>query len=80
VTLRFFEPNSDAAAGQRGFDVTANGVVALKRVDPFAQAGGAMKPSERSFAVEVKGKALKLDFKPLVGQAIVSAIEIQPVR
>jgi hypothetical protein len=45
-----------------------------------AAAGGVMKPVERSFTVDVKGKELKLDFRPKTGQAIVSAVEIQPSR
>jgi len=76
VTLRFFEPKSD----KRVFDVAAEGAVKLKDFDVAEAAGGAMKPVERSFAVDVKGKELKLDFRPKSGQAIVSAVEIQPAR
>ena len=74
VTLRFFDPKSD----KRVFDVAANGAVQLKDFDVAGSAGGAMKPVERSFTVDVKGKELALDFRPKTGQAIVSAIEIQP--
>jgi beta-galactosidase len=76
VTLRFFEPTT----GKRVFDVAANGAVELKDFDVAKAAGGAMKPVERSFAVAVKGKELRLDFRPKSGQAIVSAIEVQPAR
>jgi beta-galactosidase len=76
VTLRFFAPTSD----ERVFDVAADGVVKLRDVDVAAAAGGVMKPVERSFTVDVKGKELKLDFRPKTGQAIVSAVEIQPSR
>jgi len=72
VTLRFFEPKSD----KRVFDVAAGGTVKLKDFE-IAEA---MKPVERSFTVDVTGKELTLDFLPKTGQAIVSAIEIQPAR
>lgn len=76
VTLRFFEPKSD----KRVFDVAAGGAVKLKDFDVAQAAGGSMTAVERSFAVEVKGKELRLDFRPKTGQAIVSAVEIQPMR
>jgi beta-galactosidase len=76
VTLRFFEPKSD----KRVFDVAANGAVQLKDFDVTAAAGGTMKPVERSFTVDVTGKELTLDFRPKTGQAIVSAVEVQPMR
>jgi beta-galactosidase len=80
VTLRFFEPKADAAAGQRVFDVAAGGSVPLKGFDVVAAAGGAMKPVEKSFTAEAKDKGLVIDFRPKTGQAIVSAIEVQPAR
>jgi len=76
VTLRFFEPKSD----KRVFDVAANGTVELKEFEVSQAAGGSMKAVERSFTIDVKGKELKLDFRPKTGQAIVSAVEIQPAR
>ena len=76
VTLRFFDPKSD----KRVFDVAANGAVQLKDFDVAGSAGGAMKAVDRSFSVDVKGRELKLDFLPKTGQAIVSAVEIQPAR
>lgn len=76
VTLRFFEPKSD----KRVFDVAANGAVELKDFDVTQAAGGSMKAVERSFTIDVKGKELKLDFRPRTGQAIVSAVEVQPAR
>jgi len=80
VTLRFFEPNAETSAKQRLFDVTVDGVAKLKGVDPFAEAGGALKPVEKNFTAEAKKGGLNLDFMPTAGQAIVSAIEIQPAR
>jgi beta-galactosidase len=78
VTLRFFEPKGGTAAGQRVFDVSAGGKVMAKGLDPVSLAGGALKPAETSFTVAVKKGGLTLDFKPTEGQAIVSAIEIEP--
>jgi beta-galactosidase len=76
VSLRFFEPKEE----KRVFDVAANGKTELKGFDVSASAGGSMKPVEKRFTVAVKGKELKLDFKPVTGQAIVSAIEIEAAR
>ena len=73
VTLRFFEPEGK----KHVFDLAANGKAELKGFDVSAAAGGEMKAAEKSFTVEVKKGGLKLAFD---GQAIVSAIEIQPAR
>ncbi len=77
VTVRFFEPNA-RAAGERSFDLTANGKKILTGYDIFATAGGAMKPAAAAFTVDAGKKGLDLDFVPVKGKAIVSAIEIQP--
>ncbi|WP_010126032.1 glycoside hydrolase family 2 [Sphingomonas sp. KC8] len=75
VVLHFFEPSA-TAAGQRTFQVSANGKRLLSGFDPFAAAGGALKAVERSFPVTVKGGRLMLAFEPGAGPAMVSAIEI----
>ena len=77
VTLRFFDPTAQSA-GERVFDVAANGRKVLERYDVFAKAGGAMKPAVASFAAEAGKDGLKLDFSPVKGQAIISAIEVAP--
>jgi beta-galactosidase len=79
VTLRFFEPKAQGA-GERVFDVSANGAKVVSAFDPFAAAGGAMKPVARTFTVEAGKAGLKLDFTPAKGQAIVSVIEVQPAE
>jgi beta-galactosidase len=76
VTLSFIEPK--AAKGERLFDVAVNGVPALRRFDIAAAAGAPMTAVSRSFPATVKGGVLKLDFRPVAGQAIVSAVTIAP--
>ena len=60
------------------FDVAANGRKMIEGYDVFAKANGAMKPAEASFAAEAGKDGLRLDFSPLKGQAIISAIEVAP--
>ena len=76
VTLRFFEPKGQA--GERVFDVAANGRKMLDGYDVAAKANGAMKPVEASFAAEAGKDGIKLDFTPIKGQAIISTIEVTP--
>ena len=76
VTLTFVEPR--AAPGERLFDVTANGAVALKSLDIAAAAGGQLTALRRSFDVDVRNGVLELNFAPIKGQAIVSAVEVRP--
>ncbi|HZF16412.1 MAG TPA: glycoside hydrolase family 2 TIM barrel-domain containing protein [Steroidobacteraceae bacterium] len=74
VTLRFVEPAA-SSAGERLFDVAANGSAVLSNVDPFALAGGRLKAVDRSFKVKVTGGRLRIEFQPRVGQALVSTLE-----
>jgi beta-galactosidase len=74
VRLSFVEPS--ATAGERLFDVTANGKVALRNFDVAATAGGPMAAAVRTFSVEVLDGQLRLSFAPTKGDAIVSAIEV----
>jgi beta-galactosidase len=78
VRLSFFEPDSKAIAGTRKFDVVINGAVVDSRLDVFEAAGGAMKAVVREYPMQVKTDKAKLEFKPLVGKALLSAIEILP--
>lgn len=75
VTVTSFEPDH-GASGARAFAIRANGRTAVARFDPFAEAGGALREVSRQFPVTVTGGRLKLEFEPLSGAAIVSAIEI----
>ena len=73
VTLGFLEPAA-TAAGARVFNVDANGVNQIANLDIFSAAGGKTTAIARSFNVTVSNGTLKLDFKGVVGKAIVSNI------
>jgi beta-galactosidase len=74
VTLTFVEPS--ASAGDRVFDVLANGAVTLRAMDVAKAAGAPMTAVRRAFPIEVHGGLLTLDFRPVKGEAIVSAVEV----
>ena len=78
VRLWFVEP--DANPGQRLFSVLAHGAPALSNLDVAAGAGGPLKVLERSFVTQAEFGALQLDFVPVAGEAIVSAIDVAPLR
>ncbi|MDB5722652.1 MAG: uncharacterized protein JWP15_3270, partial [Alphaproteobacteria bacterium] len=67
-----------ASAGERQFDVIANGIRALAGFDIAATAGGPHIAVTRQFSVDVRDGGLALRFVPVKGQAIVSAIAIEP--
>jgi beta-galactosidase len=75
VTLGFLEPTA-TAAGARVLSVDANGVNVVAALDPFAKAGGRNTATTASFPATVTGGRLKLDFKGITGQAIVSNIAV----
>ena len=74
VALTFVEPF--AAAGERRFDVIANGTRSLADFDVAAAAGAQLTAITRSFPVTVGNGMLELEFRPTKGKAIVSAVEI----
>jgi len=61
VTLDFAEV-SQATAGTRQFNVAINGVAVLINFDIFAAAGGALKPIQKSFTVNVTGGSIAIVF------------------
>jgi beta-galactosidase len=75
VTLGFLEPTV-TAAGARVFDVSANGVKHIERLDVFQSAGARNTAIVRSFMTDVTDGTLALDFKGVTGDAIVSNISI----
>jgi beta-galactosidase len=77
VRLKFAEPS--AAAGERVFDVSANGIALLKAFDVYAAAGGKLKGVDRGFDVDVSNDVLTLAFLPQKGAALISAISINPL-
>ncbi|MBS0416247.1 MAG: hypothetical protein JSR66_00935 [Proteobacteria bacterium] len=79
ITLRFVEPAA-AAAGERVFDVSVNGKRLLKRMDVFATAGGKLKGVEKTVRAASRDGVLAIEFQPVKGDAVVSAIAIEPAR
>jgi beta-galactosidase len=78
VTLKFQEPAA-GAAGVRQFDVRANGKIVLRHFDIFAAAGGKLKAVDRSFDTTSRDNGILIEFRPLKGKALVSALIIAPV-
>ena len=77
VTLRFSE-NVLAGAGQRVFDVKAEGTAKLVNLDIFAAAGNArFKAVDRTFTVAVSDGVLNLEFVAKVRKPKVGAIMVQ---
>jgi beta-galactosidase len=74
VQLTFMEPT--AAAGERRFDVFVDGVRKISNLDVAATAGGPLRAVTRRFQVQESDGVLDLRFKPVKGQAIVSAVEV----
>jgi beta-galactosidase len=77
IVLHFIEPTA-AAAGERVFDVSVNGKRVLKHVDVFAAGGGKLKAVDQTVQAKARGGALLIEFQPVKGQAVVSALSITP--
>jgi beta-galactosidase len=75
VVLTFVEPSLHP--GERIFDVFANGQKMVTNLDVAATAGGALIAYQRRFEVTGRDGMLVLEFRPIKGDAIVSAIEVQ---
>jgi subtilisin family serine protease len=76
VKLKFAEV-SMSAAGQRVFNASINGTAALSNFDIFAQAGGALIALDKSFAVNVTGGQIAIQFtNGSANLPMVNAIEI----
>jgi beta-galactosidase len=78
VILKFQEPAA-GAAGEREFDVQVNGKIVLRRFDIFAAAGGKLKAVDRSFDATSRDNGILIEFRPLKGNALVSALSIAPL-
>jgi beta-galactosidase len=78
VTLYFQEPAADKA-GMRAFDVLANGATVLKSFDIYAAAGGKLKGVVRSFDAMSRDDGLLIEFRPKIGNALVTALSIAPI-
>jgi beta-galactosidase len=78
VTLKFEEPSA-REAGAREFNVLVNGKVILRRFDIFSAAGGSLKGIDRTFDWTSRDDAMLIEFVPLRGAALVSALSIESV-
>jgi len=76
VRLTFVEPS--AQPGERLFDVAANGAPIVTGLDIAAAAGAPLTALQREAVVAVSHGQLRLDFRPAKGEAVISAIEIEP--
>ncbi len=75
VVLTFVEPSLHA--GDRIFDVFANGQKIVANLDVAAAAGAALTAYQQRLEVSAENGMVILEFKPTKGDAIVSAIEVQ---
>jgi beta-galactosidase len=73
VTLGFLDPTA-TAAGQRVFNVSANGVLQIANLDIFAATGAQNTAMARTFFVTVSNGMLALDFTGVTGKAVLSDI------
>lgn len=74
VRLTFVEP--EKAAGERVFDVVANGQTLVKNLDVAKATGGPSVALQKTAMVNIANESLDLTFTATKGEAIVSAIEI----
>ena len=78
VTLTFAEPS--LAAGERVFNVQANGMTAIEALDVAAVAGAPLTAVSRQFVAHAGSKGLMIAFVPAKGQAILSAMTVEPEK
>lgn len=79
ITLYFTEPSA-TVAGQRVFDVLAEGIVVLDNLDIFAVSGGQLIAHTEKITTTVSDGQLTLDFQPVTNtNAIVSAVSVLSV-
>jgi hypothetical protein len=62
--------------GSRVFDVAINGVTVLQRFDITAAAGGPRRAIDTEFRVKAVDNQIHIEFRPVVGDAKIGAIEI----
>ena len=66
-------------AGDRLFDVKAQGRAVATGIDVAKESGGAFRALQRSVMVKVADGPLRLDFVPVKGDAILSALAVDRV-
>lgn len=80
VTLLFDEAYV-SAAGQRVFDIVANGATVASNFDVYAAAGGANKAIGYTFAATASGgSGITLDLRSKIGDVMLSGIEITRIN
>ncbi len=78
VTLHLMEPTE--APGKRVFSVVASGGARRDGIDVAALAGGPLRATRIELPAVAERGMLKLDFRGITGEAIVSAIDVMPAR
>lgn len=78
VTL-LLSDNTSTAAGQRVFDVAAEGSTRLSGVDPYALAGGGKAATSKSFDLAVTDGTLSLETIAVTGSPTIAGIRVQPL-
>jgi beta-galactosidase len=78
VELQFTEPSA-STSGERVFEVAANGSRVLRDLDIFAAAGGRLVATQRSFEIAALNGYILIEFRPIKGKALVSALSITPI-
>ncbi|MCH8686238.1 malectin domain-containing carbohydrate-binding protein [Pedomonas mirosovicensis] len=81
VTLHFFEPEATRRAGERVFSVVAeDGRAETGPIDVVKEARAPMTALTRQLNVAVADGRLDLTFMPLVGEPILSGLEVMPQK
>jgi beta-galactosidase len=76
--LRFVE-REFAAAGQRVFGVSINGVTVIARLDLAGQYGLLQPAILRTRARATAGAGLEIEFTPITGRPVLSAVRVRRV-
>jgi beta-galactosidase len=79
VTLKFEEPSA-REAGAREFNVLVDGKIILRSFDIFSAAGGSLKGVDRAFDWTSRDNTMLIEFVPLKGAALVSALSIESLH
>lgn len=77
VSLGFLEPLSSTVSGGRIFNVFANDNLIYNNLDILAISGTYRKATTKVFTVNINNGNLKLDFRGITGDAVVSNISIK---
>jgi len=76
LVLGFIEPSKETAVGGRVFDVGVNGANAISGLDILRDAGAYRTVLTRTLPVRVSDGHLRIEFTPVLGEAIVSTLTV----